>query len=478
MNASRITVANSPFDAFPVRSDGPDSTGQPVEFAFAEVAPDGTLVYVSPFGEARWGWTEGDPAPDEMLFMLAELAPGSSRELPFLQGGLRVNGIRRREDDGWIVVGYEGMPFVDDPESERLDTLIRRMPVSVVRMQVDGTVVYANPELSRMTGYPVDEIVGFRFWARVLVEEDEAAFEDALRRASDGNGRNVRFAYRRAEGGVHHVEMYLVQNDACFIEAVVLDRPADSDDALLLHARLEAEHATRQKTAFIAMLSHEIRTPLAAIRGYADLLEREAADLEAGGARLPSTIREFAASIEDRSERLVNLVRDLMELSAIEMGHVSVERVPVRLRAVLDEAIPKISDDLRAKNLVLAVSVPGDPVVLTDAHRLGLVVERLLSNAVKFTGTGSISIRSTEKEGEVTLEIQDTGRGISETFRQRMFSPFSQEDDWLNRGHDGIGLGLTLVKRVVDLLGGRIEVESGPSAGSTFRVVLPAVRQG
>lgn len=467
-------VADLPIDPFLNPSGDPDSVEQTVEFAFADIERDGTLRYVSPLGETRWGWTQGGAVPDELLFMLTELAPGTSGELPILQDGLRVNGIRRSEDDGWILVGYEGWPDVDDPESASLDTLVRLMPVGVLRMQVDGTVLYANPELIRMTGYPADEIVGFRFWPRVLVEDDAAAFEEALRCASRADGSRVRFAYRLAQGGIQHVEMHLYLNDAYYIEAVVLDRPADSDDALLLDAKLDADQASRQKTAFVAMLSHEIRTPIGAIRGYADLLAREAADLEAGGTPVPAALLEFAESIEDRTERLVDLVRDLMDLSAIEMGHVTVERIPVRLRDVLDKSIPKVSEDLREKNLTLAVSVPGDPMVLTDARRLTVVLDRLLSNALKFTNSGSVMIRAKEIGGEVALEIQDTGIGISESYRSRMFSPFSQEEDWLNRGHDGIGLGLTMVQRIVDLLGGRIEVESRKSAGSTFRVMLPA----
>jgi signal transduction histidine kinase len=222
------------------------------------------------------------------------------------------------------------------------------------------------------------------------------------------------------------------------------------------------------------MLSHEIRTPLGSIRGYADLLAREVADLETAGTPLPPTVREFVDSIDDRAGRLVNLVRDLLELSAIEMGHVSVENVPVRLRAVLGEVIPTITEELERKRLTLAVDVPGDPVVLSDARRLELVLGRLLSNALKFTAEGSITVRAREEDGTLAIEIQDTGIGISEAFRRRMFAPFNQEDDWLNRGHGGIGLGLTLVQRAVELLGGRLEVDSRKEAGSTFRVVLPA----
>lgn len=467
-------MADLPIDAFPDRTGGVTLLAQPQEFAFADVAPDGSLRYVSPFGEARWGWSEGAMVPDEMLFMLAELAPGASWELPFMQGGLYVNGIRRGESDGWIVVGYEGRPVAEDPENEPLDALVRRMPVAALRMQVDGTVVFANPAFARMTGYPMDEVVGYRFWTRVIVEDDAPAFEEALRHVTDAEGSRVRFAYRTAHGGIQHVDMHLVLNEAYFVEAVVLDRPVDSEDALLLHARLDAEQATRQKTAFIAMLSHEIRTPLGSIRGYADLLAREVADLETAGTPLPPTVREFVDSIDDRAGRLVNLVRDLLELSAIEMGHVSVENVPVRLRAVLGEVIPTITEELERKRLTLAVDVPGDPVVLSDARRLELVLGRLLSNALKFTAEGSITVRAREEDGTLAIEIQDTGIGISEAFRRRMFAPFNQEDDWLNRGHGGIGLGLTLVQRAVELLGGRLEVDSRKEAGSTFRVVLPA----
>lgn len=466
-------MSDFPLDPWHNRPDGEPPLAEPQELAFADVAPDGTLRYVSPFGRSRWGWAEDDVVPDEMLFMLAELAPGASGELPLMQGGLYVNAIRREETDGWIVVGYERRPSIGGPETDPLDTLVEHMPVAALRMQTDGTVVFANPETVRMTGYPLDEIVGFRFWSRVIVDDDAHALEDALQLVTERRRTRARFAYRTAPGRIQHVDMHLFLTEAYFVEAVVLDRPIDSEDALLLHAKRDAEQASRQKTAFIAMLSHEIRTPLGAIRGYAELLSRELADV---GSAVPATVREFVDAIDDRTRRLVQLVQDLLELSALEMGHVSVERVAVPLHPLVREAVGRQLPAAEEKGITMGLELPGHPCVLTDERRLRQVLDGLLSNAVKFTSDGSVTVRSRASENAVVLEIEDTGVGISDEFMQTLFSPFRQEEDWLNRSHDGVGLGLTLVKRILDLVGGRIEVESRKSAGSLFRVHLPAAR--
>lgn len=245
----------------------------------------------------------------------------------------------------------------------------------------------------------------------------------------------------------------------------------------LNEARQTAEAAVRLKTSFIATLSHEVRTPIGAIQGYAELLSRELRDLEASGVELPSAIREFASGIDDRSKRLTVLVQDLFDLSSIELGQASVQRVPVVVHDVVKQCAAKMMPHLREKGITMRLQLDSrDPKVLSDPRRLEQILDGLISNAVKFTSRGSVTVKTHAGKREVTIEVVDTGIGIADAYQDQLFTPFTQEDNWRTRRFDGTGLGLSLVKRLLDLLGGRIEVESRQDVGSTFRVILPAVR--
>ena len=256
----------------------------------------------------------------------------------------------------------------------------------------------------------------------------------------------------------------------------------DITDRRLLESRMDearvlAESAVRQKTSFIATLSHEVRTPIGAIQGYAELLSRELRDLEERGIELPAAIREFVSGIDDRSKRLTALVQDLFDLSSIELGQATVQRVPVVVHDVVKQCASKMMPHLRDKGITMRLQLDSrDPKVLADPRRLEQILDGLISNAVKFTSRGSVTVKTHSGKREVTIEVVDTGIGIAEAYQDQLFTPFTQEDDWRTRRFDGTGLGLSLVKRLLDLLGGRIEVESRQDVGSTFRVILPAVR--
>lgn len=222
-------------------------------------------------------------------------------------------------------------------------------------------------------------------------------------------------------------------------------------------------------------MSHEIRTPLGAVNGFAQLLEKELDDLEEElPFDLPEQVREFVSAISERSQKLQALVEDLFELSNVEMGKASLQIrsrdiVPMTRGVVEQHAI-----SAQDKGLDLEVRLPDDPCfALIDERRFRQVVDNLLSNAIKFTDRGRVGLRVLPAGDEVLISVEDTGVGISEDYKDRMFDPFSQEEDWKNRRFEGTGLGLALVNRLVDLMGGRVEVESRKGFGSTFTIHLP-----
>ncbi len=234
-------------------------------------------------------------------------------------------------------------------------------------------------------------------------------------------------------------------------------------------ARQQAEASNRAKSVFLATMSHEIRTPMNGVIASADLLRRgDLAEEERGLAEIVFT----------SGEALLSVLNDILDFSKIEAGEVELEAIPFSLAECASSVVHLQTARARAKNVALQLSIdPRVPdAVLGDGPRLRQVLHNLVSNAVKFTAQGHVRLEITMGDGGIAFAISDTGVGLSEEQRSRLFLPFSQADASVHRTHGGTGLGLAISQRLVQAMGGKIEVESAPGEGSTFRceVALPA----
>ncbi|TDI70490.1 MAG: PAS domain S-box protein [Bacteroidetes bacterium] len=253
--------------------------------------------------------------------------------------------------------------------------------------------------------------------------------------------------------------------------------PDDNGDNANGHKQDDADSTRRSKTAFIATLSHEVRTPVGALSGYAQLLQKELVEFEqTTGSRLPEQVHEFASVLTNRSHKLQNLVHDLFELSNLEMGNRKLQKGPVSLHEAIQRCTSKESPRLQRKGIEMILELTDqDPIVLSDPHSLEQVINNVLSNATKFTDSGSVRIKTVIKDSTVILEIKDTGVGISDDYKNSIFEPYSQEENWRTRKYGGTGMGLALSRRLLEQFGGSIEVKSEKGEGSTFRIILPTV---
>jgi PAS domain S-box-containing protein len=230
----------------------------------------------------------------------------------------------------------------------------------------------------------------------------------------------------------------------------------------------------RLKSAFVANVSHELRTPLNVIIGLCQLLER---DRRAPLAPLQS---EAVTRMERNAHALLELVNHLLDYSRLEAGRAALVLEEADVGAVVADAVSAFEAAARDKRLRLRAEVaPGLEAVVTDRHRLSQVLTNLLSNAVKFTATGEITISAAPADGaRWSLEVKDTGIGISPEAIGFIFDEFRQVDDRLARSYSGVGLGLAITRKIVELLGGEIAVESGLDKGSRFLITWPlAARQ-
>jgi signal transduction histidine kinase len=232
-------------------------------------------------------------------------------------------------------------------------------------------------------------------------------------------------------------------------------------------ARSDAETASRMKDDFLATVSHELRTPLNAILGWATTLNRHTVDEQ--------TTRQAVQAIERNGQAQARIVDDILDFSGIVQGRLKIRAQPVALAMIVREAIETVRLSAAAKGIIIEPSLEADAIVPGDPDRLRQIVWNLLANAVKFTpGSGRIQVRLARDGPGVQLEVEDTGPGIDPAFLPYIFDPFRQADSSMNRPHGGLGLGLAIVRHLVELHGGTVAARRARAdGGALFTLRLP-----
>ncbi len=334
---------------------------------------------------------------------------------------------------------------------------------------------HANPRFEEIFGWPPGAIVG---QAGRVVWASEAAYAEITRTAgpllATGAAFEGEFEMARRDGSIFWASLRARAIDrrhpgrggTIWIVDDISERRRDA--RALAAAKEQAESASRAKSEFLANTSHEIRTPLNGLLG----LVRLAQEPGVGAARL----REYLARIDDSAQALAGLISDILDLSKIEAGQLTLEQVDFDLHGLLGTMRAAYADLARAKGLEFRLDVDaGVPQwVSGDPGRLRQILANYLSNALKFTERGAIvaSVRLLP-DRRLRVQVRDTGPGVPADLQPRLFHPFSQADASTTRRYGGTGLGLSICRQLAVLMGGGVGIESRPGAGSLFWADLP-----
>ncbi len=356
----------------------------------------------------------------------------------------------------------------------KVRTIVESAVNGMITIDAQGIVELFNPAAEKIFGYAANEVTGQN--VKMLMPEPYHSEHDGYlgnyHRTGIakiiGTGREV--VGQRKNGSTFPMDLAVSEmqlgHEKMFVGLVmnITERKQTAESLRL--AKEEAEAASKAKSEFLASMSHEIRTPMNAIIGMADLLHET---------DLNSEQKEYVSTFSNAGENLLIIIDDILDISKIEAGQMTLEKSDFDLRETMDNTASLSAIRIHKKGLELNVSLPLEiPVNLVgDSTRLRQVITNLLGNAVKFTESGEINLsvelkNSTGQEVELLFSVRDTGIGIPENKQESIFGSFSQADSSTTRKYGGTGLGLTISRKIVEMMDGRIRVKSEEGKGSTF----------
>ena len=362
---------------------------------------------------------------------------------------------------------------------QKYDALLEGAPDAVfIADSSSGKIIDANRAAATLFDTTVDDLIGrhqsdlhppeeLEKYKALFERHKEAAQEEAatLSTLEDGSqiyvvsdkGRRIPVEINASFVGVEGEELFV----GIFRDITERKRREEK----LKRAKQEAEEASRLKDALLTNVSHEVRTPITSIIGFSKILTQ----------LLEGAPKAHAEKIYHSGQYLMKTINSVLELSKLESGPQNLDRRPVRLKKVMEWAVELLAPEAEKKQIDLETDAPESPVVaFGNQEVLNHIAENLLENAIKFTPEGGrVEIRVREEPDEAILEVEDTGIGMDPEEVPMLFKGFKQESEGLNREHEGVGLGLTIVKKLADALGAKVEIETEKERGTLVTVHVP-----
>ncbi|MDW7732902.1 MAG: PAS domain-containing sensor histidine kinase, partial [Methanolobus sp.] len=365
-----------------------------------------------------------------------------------------------------------------EKSEERLSLAMEASEYGFWDLDLDGNKMYLSPAISAMTGYEPGEMSSSVESLLGIVHADD---REILLKTVEYSVANVE---------PFHIDFRIKHKSGDLIWASAKGKPVDIDEngrphhiigtqvnitarvkaeEALLYAKAAADESNRMKNEMLKNVTHELRTPLTSVLGFSDLL------LNRNDQNLNSSQREYIGYIQQGGQNLLNIVDRMLDFANVEHGSPDSLRLQsVNVSEVVSETLNILSTKALKKNIAINTVIAQDLNAVADRHKLNEILYNLVENAIKFTDSGgSVKIESKSNNGDILFSIRDTGIGIAKEKLDRIFEPFVQIDGSISRKYGGTGLGLALVKKLVEMHGGKIWVESEPGNGSTFVFEIP-----
>ena len=402
----------------------------------------------------------------------ADTAP-SREQYDQVQHALRDMQVELQETNRGVVAIYAEL----DDQTERLRQAEERMRMlldsvqdyAICMLGPDGEIVSWNAGAQRLFGFEADEIIGRNYSCFFRPTEREDGVPEAHLQEALATGRHEMEGQRVRRGGsvfeAHALIRPMTKPGFSLVIRDVTERKRLEDDLRRRAEDLEA--ANRAKEDFLATLSHELRTPLNAMLGWTRLLRMGRLDKDGMGRALETIERN--AHVQEQ------LISDILDVSRIVTGKLRLNLRPIELAPIIDAAVDSVRPTAAAKGIALESQIEATGVVLGDGDRLQQVLWNLLANAIKFTPRGGkVTISSGRVGANATIKVVDTGEGMPPELVPFIFDRFRQGDGSSTRPHGGLGLGLSIVRHIVELHGGQVQAWSeGANRGATFQMMLP-----
>ena len=363
----------------------------------------------------------------------------------------------------------------DEENIRKLSKSVEQSPVMVIITDLEGKIEYVNPKAEEVTGFKAEELMNKTSSILMSGNQGKSFDEQLWNTIKKGEVWKGEFLNKKKNGELYWESATIsVINDSNDKPTHYIAIKQDISEQKLLEERLieakeKAEESDRLKTAFLANVSHEIRTPMNGILGFSSLLDSE---------DLTNELRHnYIQIIKKSGDQLLNIVNDILDISLIAAGQIRIDKEIFKINILLQELHTIFSNLLKVKNKKIEIlqEIPSceDYYIKTDRKRLNQILTNLLSNAEKFTKSGKIIFGVEVFEDKMYFYVKDTGIGIHAEYLNSIFDRFRQENETISKDYGGAGLGLSITKSLVELLGGEIEVESQPNVGSTFSFFIP-----
>ncbi|ARA94914.1 hypothetical protein AWN76_018305 [Rhodothermaceae bacterium RA] len=352
-------------------------------------------------------------------------------------------------------------------QEARFRHLIQNITEVITVVDAAGTIQYVSPSIAKLLGHPSADILHRTM--QDLVHPDDRDVLRACLCGTESSGMS-RLRLRHRDGfWVATSASYTNLSDEPSVNGIVVVLRDDTERTAYEHGLIEAqqraEEMSRLKSTLLANVSHEIRTPLSAIIGFAEILEQQ----------LDGEPREFANTIALSGHRLLHTLNSILDAARLQSNSIQVTPTPFDLGSLVEGVLKMLSALAIDRGLTLEAVLPGDRSlnVVLDRDFVDRILTNLVSNALKFTDEGRVTVRLVPAGEQIQMIVEDTGIGIEPSFLPHLFDEFRQSTSEAARGRKGSGLGLYITRELVELMGGSISVESTPGQGTTFTVTLP-----